>query len=266
MEEIHIFSGGSFSLDPGAIFGMVPASSWGKEYRVNEKGRIRLAVNITVLKKDEKLIAFDSGLNQGMSERSKGFFEVSINNDLGTEIKEAMGIDRISATVYSHLHFDHSGALFHARENIFSSSTVIVQESEVRFARRPNELAKGSYPPVYMWKKRSKLLSGGARLSGDIRITRTGGHSIGHQIAFFTVNGKKYLYPGDIFPSSFHIRPTHIPAIDSFPIESLHWKKVLLKKVINEEIHVIFPHDPRIQIATITGTITSPVVNPESTT
>ena len=38
-------------------------------------------------------------------------------------------------------------------------------------------------------------------------------------------------YPGDIFPSSFHIRPTHIPAIDSFPIESLHWKKVLLKKV-----------------------------------
>jgi glyoxylase-like metal-dependent hydrolase (beta-lactamase superfamily II) len=266
MEEIYIFSGGSFSLDPGAIFGMVPAYSWGKEYKINDKGRIWLAVNIPVLKKEAKLIAFDSGLNKGLSEKSIGFFQVSINNDLDMQIKEATGIDRISVTMYSHLHFDHSGALFNGQQNIFSHSTAIVQESEVRFARRPNELSKGSYPPVKIWKERSRLLVGGAKMSGDIRITRTGGHSIGHQVAFFSINGKKYLYPGDIFPSSFHIRPTHIPAIDSFPLQTLLWKKVLLKKVINEGIRVIFPHDPRTLIATISGTITSPVVNPEMTT
>jgi glyoxylase-like metal-dependent hydrolase (beta-lactamase superfamily II) len=266
MDEIYIFSGGSFSLDPGAIFGMVPASSWGKKYKVNDKGRIRLAVNIPILKMGEKVIAFDSGLNKGMSEKSMGFFEVSINNDLDNEIKEAMGIGNISATIYSHLHFDHSGALFHGQKNIFSSSRTIVQESEVRFARRPNELSKGSYPPVKIWKKGSRLLSGGARLSGEIRIIKTGGHTVGHQASFFSVEGKKYIYPGDIFPSSFHVRSTHIPAIDSFPVQSLHWKKVLLKKVIVEGIRIIFPHDPQIRVATISGTVQSPVVNPEETT
>ncbi|EQD44676.1 metal dependent hydrolase, partial [mine drainage metagenome] len=88
MDGLHIFSGGSFSLDPGAIFGMVPESSWGRYYSVNEKGRIRLAVNIPVLKRGEKLFTFDSGLNQGLTERSKSFFEVSQNPDLGDQIMD----------------------------------------------------------------------------------------------------------------------------------------------------------------------------------
>ena len=266
MDEIHIFSGGSFSLDPGAIFGMVPAPSWSREYKLNEKGRIGLAVNIPIVRLDQRLIAFDSGLNPGLVERSRAFFEVSMNNNLDRQIREFMGLDKIYATIYSHLHFDHSGGLFPSRDSVFRSSMSIIQESEVRFARRPNELSKGSYPSVTVERKRSRILSGGARITGGIYITRTGGHSKGHQIAFFTIGGKKYLYPGDIFPSSFHIRPTHIPAIDSYPVDTLHWKKLLLKKVIKDGIRIIFPHDAQVKVASISGTVMKPVVNPESIT
>lgn len=266
MDEFHVFSGGSFSLDPGAIFGMVPASSWGRNYSVNEKGRIRLAVNIPILKRNGKLFSFDSGLNHSLSEKSMSFFEISTNPDLGEQIAETMRIGEVWATVYSHLHFDHSGGLSRPSGNVFGTSKSIIQESEVRFARRPNDLSKGSYPTITLAKEKARLVSGSARISGDIRVTRTGGHSIGHQVAFFTVNERKYLYPGDIFPSSFHVRPTHIPAIDSYPVETLQWKKMLLKKAIDSELRVIFPHDTKIKVASISGTVTNPIVTDESTT
>ena len=55
-------------------------------------------------------------------------------------------------------------------------------------------------------------------------------------VTVFSINSKKYMYGGDLFPSAFHIKPYYITAIDSYPLESLRMKKKPEIEYINKSL------------------------------
>ena len=105
---LKILNGGTFSLDPGAIFGITPKVSWERFFKPNQTGRIDLAVNIPLIKAYGNLIALDSGLNENMEERGRRFFEVKVNPNLSDQLYDLNADRHIDYTILSHLHFDHS--------------------------------------------------------------------------------------------------------------------------------------------------------------
>ena len=262
---LKILNGGTFSLDPGAIFGITPKVSWERFFKPNQTGRIDLAVNIPLIKAYGNLIALDSGLNENMEERGRRFFEVKVNPNLSDQLYDLNADRHIDYTILSHLHFDHSGGLSGKKGNAFLNSRRIYQISELKTARGHLEFTSGSYPRVRTARS-DLIIKGSKRLKSWIRVIYTGGHSSGHQIVEFNIGNLKYIYPGDLMPSTFHVKPTHITAIDTFPLDTFRWKKILIKKAIDQNIRLIFSHDREVKVAVLSGKYNDPEITPVDVT
>lgn len=164
----------------------------------------------------------------------------------------SMGV-RIDRVLLSHMHFDHAGNIY-SEELIHS--TVVVQRRERYAFSRTNELTRGgSYLSHLASVRRVSVIEGSSNLGGGIRAVHTGGHTVGHQAFFIESGGREIIYAGDLFPpSSFHVRPGYITAIDvEPPLVSLTVKKKIIRHAIRRGSIMVFNHDPSTPTAVLTG-------------
>jgi glyoxylase-like metal-dependent hydrolase (beta-lactamase superfamily II) len=257
MEELYFLNDGTYELDSGAYFGIVPKVLWSKYFKDREN-KIRITTNVPLIRINGKNTIVDAGIGDKFSEKFKNIFRPEKNCDIAKSMEENYGIKNIDHIILSHMHFDHNGHIY-SGNTLFRHSTVIMQEKELNAFRHPNDFTRGSYISGKIYGN-IKALSGSRRINGNISVINTGGHTEGHMVILFEVNSKKYMYGGDLFPSSFHIKPYYITAIDSYPIETLKMKKKLLKKAINENISLIFNHDNNHIMAKVYGSPEKPEI------
>ncbi|MHB1439916.1 MAG: MBL fold metallo-hydrolase [Cuniculiplasma sp.] len=254
MLSFDIISDGTFSLDPGAIFGMTPRNVWSREFKVNENYRILLNANISIIEDDGTFYMIDSGIGPSPGEYLEKWFEAKPNNNLKNYM-EKRKISKIHSIFHTHLHFDHMGHSF----KDLSSSISYADHREVENFKFPNELALSSYT----YGDKSLDISGLRPIFwdqdiGPFTIMHTGGHTTGHQAILFKKGNIKLMFPGDLIPSTFHLKPTRITAIDSEPLKSLKNKKELIKKAINENYTVILVHDMKTMAVRLSGNTDAP--------
>lgn len=258
-EILHI-SDGRFSLDPGAAFGIVPRPVWSRYVEENPNGRIDNTANLLIIKSEKYVALFDSGLSDSFSEKMKEMFEIRPSKSFWSDLDGLLDGRKIDYFIESHLHFDHIGR---AMEYINAGNTakIVAQRDELYSWRKPDDLSRNSYPPVL--RKRSAIMpvTGTVKFNSQISLVKTGGHTRGHQSLIYK-GEKEIIYFGDIAPSSFHVRPTFITAIDHFPLETLEMKKKLIKKALKDDAIVVFNHDFRVPFAKLSGTVEKPIVEP----
>ena len=250
MDELILLNDGSYELDAGAYLGIVPKAIWSRYFR-DKENKIRITTNVPLLNVNNRLILLDAGIGNNFSEKFSKIFKPVKEHDIQESLENEYRINAIDKIIVSHMHFDHCGHVF-SKNNLFRKSTLIVQKRELHAFRYPNEFTRGSYIKDKIIPEIHKL-NGSTRLNANISTIITGGHSEGHMVIVFNINSKRYMYGGDLFPSAFHIKPYYITAIDSYPVETLKLKKKLLKKVINENISIIFNHDSDNILAKVYG-------------
>ncbi|AAT43709.1 MBL fold metallo-hydrolase [Picrophilus oshimae] len=247
--ELYILNDGSYTIDAGAFLGITPKKLW-SQYFNDENNRIRISLNVPVLIDDDLSIMIDAGMGSVFDDRFKKIFEPVKNYDLASSLID-LGVNSIDYIILSHMHFDHSGHIFD--DGPFKNSRIIVSREEINAYYHVNEFTRGSY----IKRRLKKEIIYNKRFNG-IHIIKTGGHTAGHRIVWFQLNGEKYIYFGDLVPTPFHLKPAYIPGVDCYPLETLKMKKDLIKMAIDKKMIAIFDHDPEVPMARLSGNVSNP--------
>src|ERR1700682_363496 len=102
---------GAFSLDGGAMFGVVPRPLWEKQLRPDERNRVRLSLRCLLIVDGDRRILVDTGIGDAWSAKHRDIYGIDRTlYSLDSELERA-GFKRADITdvVLTHLHFDHAG-------------------------------------------------------------------------------------------------------------------------------------------------------------
>lgn len=263
--DVKIVESGSFALDGGAMFGVIPKPLWQKTNPPDDANRIPLATRNLLLVSDTRKILIDTGMGSKWDEKAKGMYAIN-QNPAGLEAglqKLGYSSAEITDVLLTHLHFDHTGGSTILQNGkllpAFSNARYYVQSNNYRWALEPTERDKGSY----LQDNFVPLAEAGVlilidedveRIEDEIELVKVHGHTYGQQLFKISDGTNTLLYCGDLFPTSSHIPLPYIMGYDLQPLVTLAEKKEILPQAVAENWMLFFEHDPYHAAATVQAT------------
>jgi glyoxylase-like metal-dependent hydrolase (beta-lactamase superfamily II) len=244
---------GTFRVDGGAMFGVVPRTLWAHRAVPDAENRITLALNCFLIRTPGTTLLVDTGVGPDVDRRHADFYSIERRPGLFGRLA-GMGIEpsEIGIVFNSHLHFDHCGGNTVRTDDgrwapAFPKARYVVQRGEWEQALHPVERDKPSYIPA-----RLKPLAGPGILSladGDVPVAPgveavlIPGHTAFHQGLKVSSGGKTFFYLGDAVPTAAHIDLPYIMSYDLYPVDTFNNKKAILSRAADEGWILAFSHD-----------------------
>jgi len=266
-------SDGSFYLDGGTMFGVVPKLLWSKIVEPDNLNRVEIPLNCLLIKTPNANILLDTGIGNKLDEKFREIYSVKQPPDLETGLKNlGLKLEDIDFVINTHLHFDHCGwntiykPEFNATDSsgrpmsgnneiipTFPRAKYIIQKQEWYDATHPNERTRASYLKENFIPLENSgqliLVEGEYEVIPGIKVINTISHTKGHQSIMIESEGKKAIFWGDLMPTSAHIKIPYHTSFDLYPLELIELKKKFLKQAIAENWLLIFEHDPKVVFA-----------------
>jgi methylmalonyl-CoA epimerase len=246
---------GPFKLDGGAMFGVVPKTLWDRKAVPDDRNRIQMSMRPLVVEADWGRMIIDCGAGDKMDAKSRDIYGLDPEHGLDLALSEA-GLTResIDVALATHLHFDHFGAATVRQGDAlvprFPKARYIIRDTEWEDATHPNERNRASYlQDDFVPLKAAGVIdfsSGDVVIKPGVRVERSGGHTGQHQIVYVESGGRTAVFPSDIIPTSAHLQDPWVTGYDLFPLDSLSFKKRLIREAIDREYLIFFEHDPHI--------------------
>ena len=253
--ELHPLSDGTLRLDGGAMFGVVPKPLWEKRAPADSRNRILLGMR-PLLVRGEQTMLIDAGVGGKMDDKSVEIYAIDRTRDLDCTLAEA-GVTRddVDVVLASHLHFDHAGGFTERDASgkvvpTFPRATYVVRTGEWNDATRPHERNRASYFPENFVPLQAsgqlRLMDGDGAVMPGVRVVRTGGHTMHHQIVMIESAGRTAVFAADLMPTTAHVDVPWIMGYDLYPMDTLSFKRDFVREAIEREYLIFFEHDPNI--------------------
>lgn len=261
---MDILSGGKFLLDGGTMFGVIPKSLWARKMEADAENRILMETNCLLARDGSKTALIEAGIGYDFSEKERGIYGIQEGDNILRSLEEAgVSPEEVDFVFLSHLHFDHAGGAIKEGKDkkfvpVFPNARHIVQNRDWDDAMENYGVMKSSYQPERLKTLQDHgildLIEGDREPVPGIKCVVSPGHCRGHQIIFLQSKGQTLLFCGDLFPTSFHVKPSWIMAYDLFPCDILREKRKVLESAAEEEWILSFYHDPAARAAMIEKT------------
>jgi methylmalonyl-CoA epimerase len=253
--ELVTVSDGFFFLDGGAMFGVIPRTFWEKKAPPDQRNRIRMAMRC-LLVRGARTMLVDAGSGDKMTEKQADIYRLERDFNLSHSLAAAgVSPEAIDIVLATHLHFDHAGGFTErgtdeALRPRFPRAQYVVRRGEWEDAMQPNERTKGSYfienyGPLAEHRV-LQLVDSDATIMPGVRVRRTGGHTMHHQMVVIESGGRTAVFVADLIPTVAHLPEVWIMGYDLFPLETLTFKRAFLREALEREYLIIFEHDPGI--------------------
>ena len=251
--ELHILTDGTFALDGGQMFGVVPKPLWERKARSDERNRIRLSLTCLLIRTGQQNILVETGLGDKFDAKFKDIYDVQHPPTLLAGL-EALGLmpDDIHIVINTHLHFDHCGwntrRLDGKTVPTFPRARYFIQRGEWQRALNPTERERGSYLEEFFQpaELQTEFLNGDAEITPGIRLEVVPGHTRHLQCVRIESGNECAYFISDVVPTAAHLPYPWIMSLDLYPMETLASKKRLLPELAQKQAIVIFPHDPNV--------------------
>ncbi len=249
--ELIILSDGTYQLDGGAMFGVVPKVLWEKRTKADERNLLTLGLNSLLIRDGKRTVLVETGIGPKLNEKSR---EIHKNQMLLMESFKQAGISpqEVKVVINTHLHFDHCGWNTYYNndgkpEPTFPNATYYAQQGELDHAHEQHERDRVSYltdnydPLVRSGQMR--LLRGNADIAPGISVEVYPGHTRDLQAVMVRAGDRVVCYISDLIPTSHHLDPTWVMGYDLYPLDSINNRHRFYKRAIPEKWLVVFTHD-----------------------
>jgi glyoxylase-like metal-dependent hydrolase (beta-lactamase superfamily II) len=253
--ELTVVSDGTYFLDGGAFFGVVPKTLWSKKVTPDEQNRLDAGLNSLLVRTGEKNILIETGIGNKLSDRLVQIYKqpAKLLDNL-----HAAGVapEDIDIVINTHLHFDHCGWNTVRRGDqvvaTFPNAKYYVQEQEWEHGRLQLERDAISYmSPNYdplIESGQMVLLNGDQEILPGISVKVFPGHTASMQAVIIASGGwgnekKKACYISDLIPTSAHLDISWVMAFDLFPLQTIESRKKYYAWAIPERWLTVFTHD-----------------------
>jgi len=160
---------------------------------------------------DKEKILIDTGIGE-LPERYKRFYKIkqAANHALKMQLqKHQLKPEDITIIINTHLHFDHCG-----NNKLFKNAKFYVQTDELQYAYSPDRFQKNAYIREFFdLDVEYEKLKGDYKLTENISIITTPGHSPGHQSVKTNYEENTYVYCGDAAPLKENLEAQNIPGV-----------------------------------------------------
>ena len=259
--ELTLCTDGTYLLDGGAMFGVVPKTLWSKRTQADELNRILLGLNTTIVRTGKHTVLIETGIGNKQPAKMR---EIHQNQELLPASLAAAGIraEEIDVVINTHLHFDHCGwnTTLHPDGSVtptFPNARYFAHRGEVEHGHLQLDRDKVSYlSPNYdpliasgqMTLLTTEGIRGNPEIVPGISVEEFPGHTaqmIGVHIESRGYGGasEHACYIGDLIPTSHHLDPTWVIAYDLDPVRCITERKRFLGRAIPEDWTVLFTHD-----------------------
>jgi len=269
--ELMAFSDGTYLLDGGAFFGVIPKIMWSRKVEANEQNYVTTGLNSLLIRTGKQTILVETGMGNKLSDRMRKFYgqPAKLLENLSTA---GIAPDDIDVVINSHLHFDHCGWNTVRDKNgkivpTFPRAKYYAPEGEWQYARKPSERDAISYIPEnydpLVESGQMTLLKGGEEIVPGISVETFRGHTASMQAIIVRsptrtaarVQGKDEAsvpsqvatacYISDLMPTTAHIDIAWGMGFDLYPLATIESKKRYYARSIAEKWLTVFTHDPK---------------------
>src|SRR3954471_16811311 len=212
--ELTSLSDGTFRLDGGSMFGIVPRTVWSAAVTPDERNRITLAMRPLVVRGARTMI-IDAGIGDKEHEKFHDMYAVDRSRALDVTLAEAgIAAEDVDIVLATHLHFDHAGG-FTVRDAggrlrpRFPRAQYVVRRGEWEDATHPNVRTRASYLADNFVPLAEagvlQLVADDQTIMPGVTVVRTGGHTPHHQMAIIESAGHKAMFVADLVPTTAHV-------------------------------------------------------------
>jgi glyoxylase-like metal-dependent hydrolase (beta-lactamase superfamily II) len=272
--ELSVFSDGTYPLDGGAFFGVVPKVMWSRKMGSDEKNYVPAGLNSLLIRTGKQTVLVETGMGNKLSSRMAKFYgqPAQLLNNLAAG---GVAPEDIDIVINSHLHFDHCGWNTIRDANgkfvaTFPRARYYAPKGEWEYARHPSErdsisFISENYDPL-VESGQMTLLKGGEEIVPGISVRTFPGHTahmqavivrgsqnphplakdarrVGHPPDFSHVPTACYI--SDLMPTTAHIDITWGMGFDLYPLQTIESKKQYYAEAIQEKWLTVFTHDAK---------------------
>jgi glyoxylase-like metal-dependent hydrolase (beta-lactamase superfamily II) len=186
VRSITILRDGHFEIDKGLMV-YLKTSYFGQKYMA--------PVRPLLVRTADRNILLDTGVGD-VPEKLRAYYPVQRDSNLKESLAaEGLRPEDISMVINTHLHFDHAG-----NNRMFPRAAIYAQKAELDFARNPPRFLRGGYIRDHFETPNLHTIEGPQKLADGVRVLPTPGHTAGHQSVVIDMQGKRYVYTGDVSP------------------------------------------------------------------
>ncbi len=252
---------GTFHVDGGAAFGVVPKKVWQKRYPCDKDNYCTLHMRCLLVDTGDRRILIDAGTGDKQLKYLAyyGFKGViDFESELGNSGYQCSDITDV---IFTHLHFDHCGGATRfgadgeSVELVFPNATHWVSQTQWDNFMHPNVRESDSYFAENMMPistaGKLKLVTENQMVCPELEIRIFNGHTVGQLVSYIHLGTKTLVYVGDVIPLAANVPLSWISSYDVFPLTAMEEKKVLLDEAADKEQILFFEHDAYTECSTV---------------